>query len=433
MDDENMVKKNVFVLAMDDFNRSMLERLRGSESIRFHPLLDTETAVDTRDYDIPHLLERARRTLAEFPEPIDGIVGYWDFPTSTMLPVLRREQGLPGPSLESVLRCEHKYWARLEQARVAPEDTPRFAAVNPFADDVVEHPPLDYPFWLKPVRAHSSQLGFRVGSDTDWAHAVERTREGIGVFAEPFNHFFRMAELTEEIREIDGWHCIAEEMISEGHQCTVEGYVLNGRVRIYGVVDSMRQGEANSSFSRYQYPSTLPESVIDRMDSDAVRFLGQVEYDNAPFNIEFFYNEDRDRLQLLEANTRCSKSHSPLFEMVDGASNLQAMVDVELGREANFPPEGGPCRHATKFMLREDTDAFVERVPTEQEVRAIEDEFEHVRIQIEASQGRRLSDMLHQDQYTFEIATLFVGGDSVEEVERKGELVKNRLEFRLRR
>ena len=120
-----MTKENIFVMAMDDFHQVMLERLQGSEEMVFHPLLDMKTAVDTVHYDIAVLLDRARRTLEDFPGTVDAIVGYWDFPTCSLLPILRREWNLPGPCLEATLRCEHKYWARTEEAQVAPRQTPR--------------------------------------------------------------------------------------------------------------------------------------------------------------------------------------------------------------------------------------------------------------------------------------------------------------------
>ncbi|MFO7994616.1 MAG: ATP-grasp domain-containing protein [Marinobacter sp.] len=428
-----MAKKNIFVMAMDDFHLTMLERLRGSEEMAFHPLLDMETAVNTTGYDMAELLGRARRTLQDFPGTVDAIVGYWDFPTLSLLPVLRREWNLPGPSLEAALRCEHKYWARVEEARVAPRQTPCFASVNPFDENVMDQSPLPYPFWIKPVRAHSSQLGFHVDNQQDFEHAIEQTRDRIQLFAKPFNYILGMAKLPQEIATVDGWHCIAEEIVSAGRQCTLEGYVLNGEMEIYGVVDSLREGAVGSSFSRYQYPSDLPASIQDIMLEDCRRFVERTGFDNSPFNIEFFYNEEDGSIWMLEVNPRCSKSHSPLFEMVDGSSNLQAMVDVALGRKPVFPPEGGRYRYAAKIMLREHQNGVVERVPSADEVRAIENDFPGCRIQVEAEQGCRLSDMLHQDSYSFEYALLFVGGDSVEEIDHKADQIKARLDFRFTR
>ena len=427
------MSKNIFVMALDPFNQAMLERLQGADGMRFHSLLDMETAVDTRHYDIPLLLDRARLQLREFSGPIDAIVGFWDFPTSTMLPILRREFGLRGPSLESVLRCEHKYWFRVNQQQFGPEQTPAYAAVNPFDQRYPEHPPLHYPFWIKPVRSHSSQLGFYIDDRSSFADALGEIREKIHFLARPFNELLAYADLPDAIKPVDGWHCLAEEIISAGEQCTLEGYVLNGEVVIYGTVDSLREGIYGSSFSRYQYPSGLPETVQARMGEMARDFLRQIGFDNSPFNIEFYYEPESGQVWMLEVNSRCSKSHSPLFEMVDGTSNKQAMVDVALGRRPLFPEGGGEFNMAAKFMLREHEDAFVKRVPTSGEIAAIEADMPGCRIQVVAIEGRRLAQLLHQDSYSYETALVFIGGDSNEDIEKRKEQVTDRLLFELER
>jgi len=125
------------------------------------------------------LLPKATAQLEAFSGSIDAIVTYWDFPSSTILPILRRRFGLPGTSLEAVLKCEHKYWSRLEQARVAPEHVPRFCALDPFADDPLATIPLAFPFWIKPVKAHSSHLGFKIRDRAEFDRAIGAIRGGI--------------------------------------------------------------------------------------------------------------------------------------------------------------------------------------------------------------------------------------------------------------
>ena len=143
--------RNLFVLGLDGFNRVKLAALPEARECRFHPLLEPEDFQDAAGFPMAELLERARGELAGFPGSVDGIIAYMDFPVSTMLPVLCRERGLPAPSLESVLRCEHKYWSRLEQQAVIPEHIPAFRLVDPYNPDALDRLDLDFPFWLKPV------------------------------------------------------------------------------------------------------------------------------------------------------------------------------------------------------------------------------------------------------------------------------------------
>ena len=165
--------KNIFVVGLEPFNLRLLQAVRHADDYRFHALLDYGEIVAAPRFDMEALLDKARAILRAFPGPIDAIVGYWDFPTILMMPILRREFGLSGPTLESVLRCEHKYWSRIEQAKVVPKHVPRFALVDPFDDNAADRVDLAFPFWIKPIKAHSSLLGYLVRTT-----ARTRTRAG---------------------------------------------------------------------------------------------------------------------------------------------------------------------------------------------------------------------------------------------------------------
>lgn len=420
-------QKNIFVVGMDDFHLAQLRTLPDAAHYAFHALFTHRELKSGKGFPMRELLDDGRRQLREFPETVDAVVGYWDFPVSTALPILRQEMGLPGPTLEAVLKCEHKYWSRLEQARVVPEYIADFCAVDPFAADPLRDVTLGFPFWLKPVKAVLSHLGFLIRDDQDFLHAIHRIRAGIRRFGEPFNLILEFAELPEEVAAVDGNHCIAESLISARRQCTLEGYVYQGRVQVYGAVDSQREGSAGSSFTSYEYPSTLPESVQQRMMAVTSRVMHQVGYDEAPFNIEFYWEEDTDRIWLLEINCRISKSHAPLFHMVDGCYHHQVMIDLGLGREPKMPHREGQFRFAAKFMLRRYEDALVVRVPTRREIEAIESEMSGVVIEIAVEEGTQLSRLPYQDSYSYEVAVIFVGGEDRADVKRKYESVLARL------
>ncbi len=403
---------NVFVLGLDDLHLRQLLELRRAHEYRFHELYRKKD-VKSRRLDVAErILGGARRILADFPGPIDAIVGYWDFPVSTMLPILRREHGLPGPTLEAVLRCEHKYWSRLEQAEIVPDIIPDFCPVDPCAANVADQISLPFPFWIKPVRSVLSHLGFRVADRTDLDHAISEIRAGIDRIAVPFDHLLAHAELPDALAGMSGRHCIAEGIISRGRQCTLEGYAHGGEVEVYGAVDSIREGRHQSSFSRYQYPSSLPNSVLDRMIEATRRFISRIGFDGSPFNIEFYWDEKDDRIRLLEVNTRISKSHAPLLRNVDGEYHHQVMLDVAVGQQPDPPHREGPYPISAKFMWRVDDDAVVTRLPDPETVEAIRRELPGAEIELHVSEGTRLSELGYQDSYSYEIAAIHLGGHS---------------------
>ncbi|WP_412508047.1 ATP-grasp domain-containing protein [Roseovarius sp. SYSU LYC5161] len=408
-------KKNIFVAGLDPFNLRLLQNVRHADDYVFHSLYDRREICFAERFDMVALLDKGRRILRDFDGSVDAIVGYWDFPSILMLPILRRERGLRGPSLESVLRCQHKYWSRIEQAKVLPEQLPRFELVDPHAADP-DRPPLAYPFWLKPVTAHSSLLGFRVDDRADYEHALGKTRAGIHRFAEPLEVLMGHADLPEEIARAGAATCIAEEIISVGRQCTLEGYVFNGETQVYGIVDSIR-GPNRSSLERYEYPSSLPEPVKARMRASAATVLAQIGLDDTPFNMEFFYHAGGDSLSLLEINTRISKSHSPLFDKVEGVPHKEVMLDVALGRKPDYPARQGEFRYAAKFMPRlygHSDDEIVTHAPSDAEIKALEALYPGTEIQLHVAQGMRLGDGHHHDQYSHELGAIFMGAQSRE-------------------
>jgi hypothetical protein len=68
--------------------------------------------------DIPlrDLLDKAIRELEAFDRPIEAIVGYWDLPVSSMVPILNDRFGLRSASLEAVLRCDWTSSSRVSSA-----------------------------------------------------------------------------------------------------------------------------------------------------------------------------------------------------------------------------------------------------------------------------------------------------------------------------
>jgi biotin carboxylase len=402
---------NVFVIGLNDFNREKLERLRGAEDIAFHGVIDPALLYETEEFDIPAMLAEAEAAISAFEGSVDAIVGYMDFPVSTMLPLLCRRFGMPGVSLEALLRCEHKYWSRIVQREAIPEHVPKFTAFDPFDDDalsVIGEAGLSFPFFIKPIKSSGSRLGFRIDAPEDFDAALARLREEIGLISEPFDFVLDQADLPEEVRAVTGRYCMAEQVIG-GRQCTVEGYVHKGEVVSYGIVDSIRYPQV-ISFFHYLYPSRLPPRVQAKMRELTDRVMRRTGFDDSAFNIEYFWDEISDRIWILEINTRISQSHCDLFEKVDGVSNQQVTVDLGLGRRPDMPHRQGDYPCAAKFFYRVFfRDAMVARVPSAEEFARAEAAAKGTVVQNHVSEGMRLSDLPEQDSYSYAIAYIWMG------------------------
>jgi hypothetical protein len=399
---------NVFVIGLDEINARHLHSVADAYRCRFLPLLERSEVRGLDTFDFDGLLEEARNRLRSSGSSVDAVCSYWDFPVMEMVAVLAAEAGVQAPPLATIVRCHHGYWSRLIQRSAAPDVVPDFVAVDPREDapDI----PFDPPYWLKPVRSHNSHLAFRVGDSDELPGVLSKIRAEIPRLAEAYAPVLDRVDLPDDVSRIDGGWCVAEQEM-QGRQCTLEGYVWQGAVVVYGIVDTIRV-TGRSDIARYEYPSTLPSPVRSRMVKATEQVIRAMEYDNAPFNAEFFWDAERDEIWLLEVNARQSQSHAGLFEQVDGRSNHEAMVALALGHSPHMVEEsagGGEFEVAAQCFLRHDQDGIVQRAPSSAEVREVEARHPGTEIRLLVSEGQHLDDLADQASYSYELATVLIG------------------------
>ncbi|MCW8195158.1 ATP-grasp domain-containing protein [Proteobacteria bacterium 005FR1] len=422
--------KNIFVLGYDEQHKCDLEQLPDVDRFRFHPLLHSNELVYQDNFKVEAKLDKARAVLDSFADQVDGIICHWDFPVNPIGAILAAERGLRYPSLESILKCSHKYWSRVEQKKVIPEATPAFCAVDPFAKNPIEQVTLEYPFWIKPVKGYSSTLGFRVDNEQDFNRAIKMAREKISRIGDEFNYFLDRVDMPAEVADVDGNYLIAEELVG-GIEFAPEGHVQNGVCHIHGMFD-MVQAENGKSFERVEFPSKAPREVQDRAIETSKKIMKQVGFDNGCFNIEYFWDPDTDRLSIIEINPRMSQSHSYQFEQVNGMSNHEVAVHVAIGDEPLFEQGAGKYKHAAKYFHRiyDIKDGIVSRTPTAEDIERLHREQPDTRVNISIRPGDRLSELVDQDAYSYVIAEILVAGHTVEEMEERYHRAAELLPFK---
>jgi len=424
-----MKKKNVFIVGYDDFNVNMLESLPEAGDYNFISLLSFKEIRDGDGKPIESLLKKAVSRLDSFDGSVDAIIGYWDYPVTLLASILTEKYGLPGVPVESILKCEHKYLSRLEQAKVIPEHIPLFEVFDPFNDNYMSDVKMLPPYWIKPIKSFSSYLAYRINSDLDFMDAREEIRRYIGKVTEPFDNFIRKYNLPEELTKNKGKTCIAESLLS-GSLCTLEGYVYNNEVFIYGVIDSVRETDS-SSFSRYEYPSKIPQEIQNEMVEITRKIIKHIGYNNNTFNIEYFYNQTSGEITLLEINPRHSQSHAFLFDHVDGVANHKIQLDLALGKKPELPKKfSGKYKKAAKFMTRTFEDGFITKVPSYRELKKINKENKDIIIKLLATEGTRLSQMSYQDSYSYELADIYIPAQDENDLIEKYNKVISEIDFK---
>ena len=188
---------------------------------------------------------------------IAAIVSTDDYPGAALAAVLAKELGLPGPDPRVSLICQHKYLSRMAQARIVPDAVPAFWPID-VAEEAALPDGITFPVFVKPMKSFFSIGAQRICSAAELAEAKHRWM-ALDDFFLPLERLLQ----REAGVEIGTTRLIAEGLL-KGHQVTVEGYAFGGEVDILGVANSILF-PGTLAFSRFEYPSALPDGVQERM------------------------------------------------------------------------------------------------------------------------------------------------------------------------
>ncbi|HJR09519.1 MAG TPA: ATP-grasp domain-containing protein [Pyrinomonadaceae bacterium] len=396
----------------EEFAASYFDRQLSSDTQSDPAELDTR--LDTLAL-IEEILSRYTR------DRIEGVTSAVGYPGMPVASIIAERLGLPGTKVETVLLCEHKYYARAAQRKLVPTATPSLQIVPPDGLAEPDAPDIPFPLFLKPVKSCFSINAQTVSSLPELRRAA-RTSRMPAWFLRPFDDLLK----AYTNYEYDASHLLAETLL-EGVQVSLEGYVFQGRVHVLGIIDSVMFPNT-ISFERFVYPSRLPEEVQARMSQIAETFINGIGYDNALFNMELMYNAATGDIHIIEVNPKIASQFPDLFEKVDGTSSYAPLLQVALGEDPKFQRGRGEFKLAASCVLRIFEDRRVVRVPTEAQLAELTRKFPDANIEISVSKGDILSNIM-QDGKSFRYGLVNIGANSEQELDAKLEFCKNFLDF----
>jgi hypothetical protein len=179
-------------------------------------------------------------------------------------------------------------------------------------------------------------------------------------------------------------------------------------VDILGVTDSIFF-PGTLAFSRFEYPSALPDGVQERMAEMARRLMGGLGFDNGLFNIEMMYDAREDRIAIIEINPRMASQCADLYEKVDGTNAYEVLLDIGTGVRPSPKRREGRYPFAASCVLRTFEDYVVAALPSEDLLAELEFRYPDIRLEIHATAGRKLSDEFH-DGTSFRYGIISLGG-----------------------
>lgn len=355
--------------------------------------------------DVAHPEQEIERIVSNYQGlGIDGVISTDDYPGSTLASIIAERFGLSGVPPRADLLCQHKYHARIAQLSAVADAVPEFELL----ETACRPENLRFPVFIKPVKGFFSIGAFRVDDVRELRELSRRATLQEGFFA-PFRVLF------EKYTGLDfGAGRVLAESLLEGVQATLEGYVRSGTIDVIGIVDSI-MFPGTWAFERFQYPSRLPESVQTRMAAIAATLMRSIGFDNGIFNIEFMYNRHRDTIHIIEINPRMACQFSDLYEKVDGLNTYSILLDLALGKQPAIRRRQGKYAMAASCVLRLFEDRLVLKVPTAEDVATVVENHPDVRIEILASEGKRLSQEL-QDTQSYRYGIISIGGRDLDDI-----------------
>jgi hypothetical protein len=263
--------------------------------------------------------------------------------------LIAEKMGWHGTSVNAVLACQHKLYAREVLQQVAPEANLQFAKLDAKYGGPVPDG-LNYPAYVKPVKAAFSVLACKVNNQDELHQHTRFAPWELWVIRHLVEPFERL--LKQRLPEAGTAHSLMLETPTQGDQYCLDGYVFDGKVKRLGVVDSVMY-PGTDAFMRFDYPSRLPLHIQQRAEDVARRFFEAIDFDHGLFNMEFFYNSSTDKLTVIEFNPRMASQFSDLYRRVHGLNLHEMALALGHGIDPSHLPLQLPTAHcASSFVYR---------------------------------------------------------------------------------
>ncbi len=252
--------------------------------------------------------------------------------------VLCEEFGFPGPSVESVFLCMHKYYAR--QCEPSPI---RCTYIDLWDEHQVG---ISYPCYVKPPWLNLGILGFKLESPQDLQQALSIARRDYGAWSPLYYPFFRRYIDAQKYPLATRDIMLVEEFI-DGPQVTVEGWVYQKQPYLWAITDTNTY-PGTRVIDNFSLPSRHPVHMQAQLATQAAEAIRKVGLDNGFFNIEFWCHEDS--VTLTEINGRAATCFYNLYRSCLGSCIYEAGLALACGQNPP-PPETRSKRVGGQFNL----------------------------------------------------------------------------------
>ena len=267
---------------------------------------------------------------------IAGVISSDDYPGAALAAAVAQRLGLPAPDPAVALLCQHKYLARVEQAKHVPHAVPSFALID-VADETALPDGLRFPLFVKPVKSFFSIGAARVNSPPN-------SRRSCPTGTISINSSSRSNACSSTTP--------AQPSAPSGSSPRGCSRASRSPSKAMCMAASPRSSAwwtrscspARSLSRASTIRRILPHGVQARMGEIAATTMQGLGFDNGIFNIEMMYDAEADRISIIEINPRMASQFADLYEKVDGTNSFSVLLDIAQGRTAALHAPAGTLR-----------------------------------------------------------------------------------------
>ena len=325
----------VLVTCPDAYDRRVFGAIPGHD---FH-FLDGPASHwrPTPDFDVLEYLERCRAYARE--HAIEAVISTHDL-GDLLAAILARDLGLPGPSVEAVFLCLHKYYGRRREPAPIRCEALRLDDPSPSV--------FGYPCFLKAPWLKLGLLGFKLEGPQDLERALAVARREYPAWSKQYAPLFR-EHIDREAFPLAAEDILLVEEFVEGPQVTVDGWSYGDEVHVWAITDTNLY-PGSRAIDNFSLPSRHPAGLQAELACRAEEAIRAFGFRGGFWNIEFWCLPEGPKL--IEVNGRSAACFNGLYEGVLEASIFAAAVELACGRDPGPPPvpqgrEGGQFNFLT--------------------------------------------------------------------------------------
>lgn len=388
----------------------------------FEPHIETFERI--LDYGVAAYLQRSIELIRENPEMYQGIVGTHDS-SAILASILAEQTNHVGTPVQSVVNTQNKYLCRRIQQQLVPEHTPKFCLA---LDYLQNSSLLREPFFIKPVRSNISFGAHQVNSAEELQFYIGQESRDIA----RYNQYYldALGLLIEYQNPLNLETCnnfLCEELIY-GDQVTVDGFIYQGQVHIFGLTKACYYPGTNS-FSHHVFPYSFSPDLDAKINDTLRRLMPALGMNNTFFNVELRAEPENNTFKIIEVNSRIAFQFAKTIQAVRGFDPLHLLCELAVNR---FPRLKNRTEesfsYCYNFEMHSFSDQRILRTPTQSGYTQIQMLYPEVHIRNLIQEHSNLSDYKHNPQ-SFRYCILDVPGNSEEEIMRKKEHIVSLLNY----